>query len=1208
MKKFYLLLFLPFVAITSTNAQTVVSGTFNVRELAAYEAAHPELFEAQCRTCPQREIDGGWKGLAEMPASTRNVTTLPALLRPYVPNTPTSPLANSPAPIQDFLGHVDVASTIPPDTHGAVGINQVVTATNNFFRVQNKVGGAVLSNVTISSFTGIPTSCDPYVKFDPYTNRWWFSAIGCAGGANNSIFLAVSATSDATGTWRKYSWVTSSTDGAILLDHPYLGFDNRLVVVSGRKFLNGASFTGPILFAFDKANLLAGGNITFGTNAQSLEKANADGDSPLPVTVYGLTSPSTDFNILQQWNGPAGQIRLSKITGNIPSLVWNTAGAFFPTAPSSYNGLTLGNIAQQLTETRRLATNDGRISTGVMVNGSIWCAQHVGLPATGTATSTAVQWWQINPVNGAVQQTGRIGGAPGTWRYYPGIAVNANNDVIIGYTVSTTTTRVGAAYSTRSVSTPNNTMDAEFLYKAGIDTYWKDFNSGRARWGDYSHSALDPVDGSLWTIQQYADARTGTTDAGSRWGVWWAQVVMPSALLNRDASLAGIVAPAAGSRSCVLPISPRVTIRNIGTDTLKTVNVTMQLDANAPTAPEAFTLTAPGLPTFAGQDVTLSTTINPGPGQHTLKIWTSLPNGGSDLRTSNDTTTITFFVQESIATPFTEGFESTTFPPANGWGLLNFDGGTTWTRSTLAAKTGVASMRINSFSYNTRGALDILRTPKIQLAGIDSIKVNFQVAYARFSAGFNDSLMIVYSEDCGVTWKRTSFVKGGAALTTNGGAFVTTNFTPTASQWRAESLVLSTCNITADNIMIGIQSRNDFGNNMYVDDFSVTSVASFTHNAGTVAINEPPATLCTNTFTPRVTISNTGAGPLTSVAINYRVDGGAINTFNWTGNLPRCSTTVVTLNPVTSVPGNHVLTVYTTNPNGNADQYTLNDTAAKPFNISPVLATPVVEGFETTTFPPTNWSVQNPDGLITWARSTAGARTGAGAMLMNNFTYAPNTVDRFFSPLVQNSAALDSVFVSFDYAYMQGAQYPGATVRPLDTLELMITQDCGASFKTIWKKWGEDLQTVNDPNNSNALGFTPRSVSEWKNARIYLSPTVGTGNFQVYFVAKGNRQNNIWIDNINISSKVLPKRLKDQGYLVYPSPFNNTFRIHHWQVPTDLQAVQIFNAAGQLVWDKRYAGSANTEIFVDLSRLANGVYVLKMMYNNKTVVERLVKE
>jgi hypothetical protein len=59
--------------------------------------------------------------------------------------------------------------------------------------------------------------------------------------------------------------------------------------------------------------------------------------------------------------------------------------------------------------------------------------------------------------------------------------------------------------------------------------------------------------------------------------------------------------------------------------------------------------------------------------------------------------------------------------------------------------------------------------------------------------------------------------------------------------------------------------------------------------------------------------------------------------------------------------------------------------------------------------------------------------------------------------------------------------------------------------------------------------------------------------------------------------------------------------------PVDLQAAQVYNSAGQLVWDKRYNGNATTEVNVDLKNMANGVYVLKMIYSGKTVVERIVK-
>jgi Pregnancy-associated plasma protein-A/Secretion system C-terminal sorting domain len=651
-------------------------------------------------------------------------------------------------------------------------------------------------------------------------------------------------------------------------------------------------------------------------------------------------------------------------------------------------------------------------------------------------------------------------------------------------------------------------------------------------------------------------------------------------------------------------IAPTFSFTNQGAATLTSATIAYRIDNGAPVnTPWTGSLAKCATTSFALPSISV-----PG-GNHTITVYVTAPNGGVDLVPANDSARQNFYVQESIVLPAFEGFESTTFPPTGGWNRFNPDNATTFQRSTLAARTGVASMRIDLFNYAAQGQLDRLATPNISLAGLDSLKLSFDVAYAQFSAGFSDTLEVLYSTNCGVTWLPTGYKKGGTQLNTlPGSPNVTGAFTPTATQWRNEQINISTCNFTSPTIMYGLQVKNGYGNNLYLDNITITPVTTAQYNAATLSIIEPSATLCVNTFAPRVTIANySGIGTLTSVAINYQVDNNPPAVFNWTGSLAKCASINVTLPSVTSVPGNHVLTVYTTNPNNNPDQRTNNDTVRKVFSISPIVATPRAEGFEGTTFPPTDWSVQNPDGLVTWARGTGNARTGAGAMVMRNFSYpVANTVDRFFSPVMQNSAALDSIFVSFDYAYAPGTQYPGATARPLDTLELMVTTDCGATFKTVWKKWGEDLQTINDPNYSNGLAFAP-ATNMYKNLRVYLTPFVGATNFQVYWVAKSNRQNDLWIDNINISSKTLPKRLKDQGYLIYPNPFENGFRIHHWQVPQDLRGVQIFNAAGQLVWDKRYSGNADTEIMVDMSKLGKGTYTVKMTYTSKVVVEKIVK-
>lgn len=1229
MKKIYLFILLGCLLGLLPKAQTITPELINMTRLVKYEAEHPGL-NHHCSTCPKGEVDGGWKMMIPdlpIPSGANIKKQLQDNLRPATPAIPLSPLTASPPPNQNFLGHLDPVFTIPPDSHGAVGPNHVVTATNDFIRVHLK-NGTVISNIDFATFTGFSGgSSDPYIVYDPVAERWYMSAIDVSVTNANRVMLAVSQTNDPTGNWFKYNFVPNLPGGSFLFDHPYLGFDNRWIVISGRKFPNGTSFTGPVLFVFDKANALANGSITFGsTNAQAIEKTPNDGDAPLPVSLYGTNPNPNTFYILQSWSGTQAAIRLSTVTGNLPTATWNTTTAVFPTGGTPWN-YSPGNIAEQLSETRKLATNDSRISSGVMVNGNIWCTHHIGI----SASNVAVQWWQLNGTAaggsfGNVLQRGRIGdGQANTYRWFPSIAVNGNEDVIIGYTVSSNLLRVSAAYSFRNNITPPNTTDDEYIYKAGISTYFKNYGGTRARWGDYSHSALDPTDGSLWTIQEYAAQRTGAADNDSRYGVWWAQVTPSSTLLQRDASIGVVIEPAAGL-VCKVPVTPSFTIRNLGVDTLRSVQAGMILDNVA--IGTLTTINNLAVPSFNNSAVvSLNQSFIVTPGNHTLKIYTINPNGDTDLRPSNDTTAINFTVVRELILPYTENFTSSVFPPANGSAIINDDGpaGITWARTTLAGKPGPASMRINCFNYGPDqstgnvGQRDIYRTPKINTGILDSLSITFNVAYQQYfgtdvATPPIDSLNIVYSPDCGITWYNTAYAKGGATLSTVAGT-TTANFRPAnASQWRTERVVLKNfCTTNLDNMMIGFESINDFGNNIYVDSINIVGFRSSALNAILKSISKPLPALCSTTsFTPAITFGNAGFDTIRTLQLKYLLDAGQdTTTLNWTGSLAKCDSVNITLAPGTASVGTHVLTIFTSQPNGNPDEITSNDTLRIIFSVYAATATPVFEGFEANNFPRDNWGVQNVNGGTTFERSTATAKTGVGSMLINNADSrnSNGAVDYFISPIVMNSASFDSVFVDFDMSYKSGPQYPGSTVFPLDTLEILATSDCGATFTSVWKKWGDELQTVNDPNYTYSTPFTPSIKNEWKSRRQYLTPFVGAANFQLYFAVKGNKQNSLWIDNINITSQTLPQRLKNQGYLIYPNPFNSSFLIHHSAVepPVDLRSAQVFNSSGQLVWEREYHGNAERQITVDLNNMASGIFILKMIYTNKTVVERIVK-
>lgn len=657
---------------------------------------------------------------------------------------------------------------------------------------------------------------------------------------------------------------------------------------------------------------------------------------------------------------------------------------------------------------------------------------------------------------------------------------------------------------------------------------------------------------------------------------------------------------------CNNELTPQVLIVNDGDNPITSLKFTISADGNILTTQNWAGNLAPAEIAY----ININAFAAPA-GTHTLRIATSEPNGGIDSKPNDDFADATYtIIAPAINLPMAaESFEGVLFPPVN-WSVNNPDNAITWERTIAAGKPGIASARLRSFDYNFKPQADYLVTPKIKVTNLDAVILNFNVAYAKYSNDVDvwDELEIVYSEDCGITWKPSGYKKSGDALATNGGA-VTGNvsFVPTNAQWRTESVKISLCQINSADISIAFKSTNKFGNNIYIDNVSIDKVDGFAVNAGLLNLTSPVGILCNDNraFTPVFSLVNNGINPLTAVTFNVSIDGGAPVLHNWTGNLARCSIAAINLPEISLPAGNHSIAVYTTNPNGVADQFTGNDTVKSNFVIINTVPAPLAEGFENNTFPPANFIVQNPDDDVTWERTTAASQTGNGAMVIKNFSYLnENTEDVLITPRVPIVNA-DSVIVSFDYAYARGVNDPESDVLPLDTLEISVSKDCGLTSTVVWKKWGEELQTVNNlPGN---IEFVPNE-NQWKNIRLNLSGIVGSNDqVEVFFIAKSNKQNNLYIDNINIFSKTLPQKLKDQGYLIYPNPFRNSFLIHHYNAPAKLQNVQVFNSVGALLWDKRYAGNAGTEIQVNLDKLPNGVYLVKLIYSDKIVVERVVK-
>lgn len=686
----------------------------------------------------------------------------------------------------------------------------------------------------------------------------------------------------------------------------------------------------------------------------------------------------------------------------------------------------------------------------------------------------------------------------------------------------------------------------------------------------------------------------------------------------------GAIPPVPVTDAYVVNISPRgiperrenilnntplsVTLRNYGNTNLNTLTLTALLDGTE------FKNELVNLNLAPGKDSTFDFGIISGAGgTHALTIFSSLPNGLADAFPQNDSIESFIYINtQTVAAPFGEDFSSSTFPPS-GWHIWDPNDNITWTYNATAGFGAAGSATIQNYNYNGAGQLDEIVAPAIDMGGADSSLLTFRVAYAPYDVldvSLWDGLEVYVSNDRGKSYHLV-YKKSGTELSTISqpltSSFIALPANP--EKWKLQSVNLTSYLVEGEKILLKFRGVNAHGNNLYLDDIHVSARVSLNRDTRAMHIQNIPEYLCESLPAPTLTFKNEGKDMLTSLKINYKINEGAIKSMNWTGNLPQGDTSFFQFQTLSSLAaGAYEITLFTSEPNGAADEYLQNDTLKTSFYVFDKQNSPVFEGFETVNFPPSPWVLQKSNPLRSWQRTTEASDSGIGSMFIQNFDYnLSGEKNNFISPVITGNTGYDSLFVSFDYAYAQGRNYPGNFGDPEDSLEVQLSLDCGQTFITIWKEGGFDMTTALNPAGASERSYKPTS-QEWKHIKIPVGPITGDLDFQVFLRSKSNHRNNLYLDNINIYGVVVPPVLKERGYLFYPSPFHNQLQIRNYEQPVNLKSVQIYNATGQLVWQQHFQGDANKIIYADLSNTARGVYMVKLTYTDKTIVDRVIKQ
>ena len=174
---------------------------------------------------------------------------------------------------------------------------------------------------------------------------------------------------------------------------------------------------------------------------------------------------------------------------------------------------------------------------------------------------------------------------------------------------------------------------------------------------------------------------------------------------------------------------------------------------------------------------------------------------------------------------------------------------------------------------------------------------------------------------------------------------------------------------------------------------------------------------------------------------------------------------------------------------------------------------PLSETFEGASYPPSGWSeFDDTNDAVKWELTSAASGFGVGAqsVYFNNWSQnATGRKDEIRMPRF-NGESYNSITLTFDVAYWS---YTNQSEQ--DTLQVLVSTDCGATFTQVYSKGGATLSTVAGNSTS---AFTPTST-QWRTDTVNLNSYIGQ-SIILAFRNVARFGNNLYLDNISVNATV----------------------------------------------------------------------------------------
>ena len=302
---------------------------------------------------------------------------------------------------------------------------------------------------------------DPEATYDKAAGRWLITMIAFNNSMSvNNLCVAVSTSSDATGTFHLYSFAF----GANLPDYPKLGVWPDAYYVTTNSFPNGGAFTGAETCALDRTKMLAGSTATMICFQRGISDA-----SLLPADLDGATPPPVGSQNYQMELASSTTLNLFKFHVN-----------FALPSHSTFSGPTVLTVPAYTDACAATGTCGSEPSLGEQLDS---LGDRLMYRLAYRNLGDTKPWWQItllkqrepamrpprcvgmksgNPGTvPVVFQQGTVGGGSNTIAFWMGsIAMDKNGDIALGFSASSSTLNPSIAYVGRIPTDPAGSMES----------------------------------------------------------------------------------------------------------------------------------------------------------------------------------------------------------------------------------------------------------------------------------------------------------------------------------------------------------------------------------------------------------------------------------------------------------------------------------------------------------------------------------------------------------------------------------------------------------------------------------------------------------------------------------------------------------------------------------------------------------------------------